>query len=334
MDQSTMKLTAELWSKTWPMTEPFVIARGVQTAQPTLQVQLSSPDGAEGRGEACGVPYAGETPQTMAEQIEAVREALGGGINRRELLDLLPPGGARCGLDSALWDLETKRGDCSDPFRACGLQPRPVISARTIGIRSLAAYEVTARSLEKYPLLKIKVNADDPVAAVEAVHRGAPQARLIVDANQSWSVEMLKKVAPRLMSLGVVLLEQPIAVGSETGLDGYRSPVPLCADELINDVRDLAHARGRFQLINIKLDKCGGLTAGMALADAALAAGFKLMVGCMAGSSLSMAPAMVLAQRCEFADLDGPMLQAEDCEHGLIYVNGVVREPHNPKLWG
>jgi L-Ala-D/L-Glu epimerase len=328
-----MTLTVEVWTKTWPMVEPLVIARGSQTEQPTLQVRLQSAEGAAGRGEACGVSYAGETPQTMTEQIESVMNELARGINRHELLDLLPPGGARFALDSALWDLEAKKSGAS-PFTVCKLRPRPVTSARTIGIRSLADYETTARSLSAYPLLKIKVDAEKPVAAVEAVHRGAPRARLIVDANQSWSVEQLKDVAPRLQRSGVVLIEQPIEVGGESRLAGFQSPIALCADELINDARDLAHARGRFQLINIKLDKCGGLTAGMALADAALAAGFKLMVGCMAGSSLSMAPAMVLAQRCDFADLDGPMLQAEDCEHGLAYRDGVVQEPHSRKLWG
>ena len=316
------------------MIEPFVIARGTQTEQPTLQVRLTAEDGAVGRGEGCGVPYAGETPQTMSAQVHSVASVLERGVSRTRLMDLVPPGGARCMLDAALWDLETKRGGAADPFTACSLQPRPVTSARTIGIRALAAYEATARSLSKYPLLKIKVNAEDPIAAVDAVHRGAPQARFIVDANQSWSIALLKEVAPRLKQLGAVLLEQPIAVGDEPGLDGYEPVVPLCADELINDVGDLARARGRFQLINIKLDKCGGLTAGMALADAAVAAGFRLMVGCMAGSSLSMAPAMVLAQRCDFADLDGPLLQAEDCEHGFVYENGVVRKPHNPRLWG
>lgn len=328
-----MALKTELWTRTWPMSEPFVIARGAQIEQPTLQVRLTADDGAAGRGEGCGVPYAGETPETMRAQIQSVAGVLQSGISRRQLLDLLPPGGARCMLDSALWDLEAKRGG-ADPFTGCGLQPRSVTSARTIGIRSLAAYEATAYSLRRYPILKIKVNAQDPVAAVEAAHRGAPQARLIVDANQSWSIALLKEVAPRLQQLGAVLLEQPIAVGDEPGLEGYESPVPLCADELISDVDDLARAQGRFQLINIKLDKCGGLTAGVALADAAVAAVFRLMVGCMAGSSLSMAPAMVLAQRCDFADLDGPLLQAEDCEHGFVYENGVVREPHNSRLWG
>jgi len=328
-----MALKIELWTKTWPMSEPFVIARGTQTEQPTLQVRLTAEDGVAGRGEGCGVPYAGEDPQTMSAQIHSVAGVLEKGISREQLINILPPGGARCMMDSALWDLEAKRGG-ADPFTASALQPRPVTSARTIGIRSLKAYEATAHALRDYPLLKIKVNADDPIAAVEAVRRGAPRARFIVDANQSLSVALLKEVTPRLKQLGVVLLEQPIAVGDESGLDGYESPVPLCADELINDVSDLPRARGRFQLINIKLDKCGGLTAGMALADVAVAAGFRLMVGCMAGSSLSMAPAMVLAQRCDFADLDGPLLQAEDCEQGFVYRNGVVREPHNSKLWG
>ncbi len=328
-----MTLHLERWEKVWPMAEPFAIARGIQVDQPTLQVRLIDHNRVVGRGEACGVSYVGETTQLMTDQIESVKEAIAGGITRRGLLNLLPPGGARCALDAALWDLEAKRDGLS-PFTANYLAPEPVISARTIGIRSVAGYERAARALQNYPLLKIKVSAEDPAAAVVAAHRGAPRARLIVDANQSWTIALLKELAPTMRQLGVILLEQPIPVGSEADLDGYVSPVPLCADELINGIADLARARGRFQVINIKLDKCGGLTAGINLADVAIAAGFKLMVGCMAGSSLSMAPAMVLAQRCAYVDLDGPLLQSEDCEHGFVYEDGVVQQPHNTQLWG
>jgi L-Ala-D/L-Glu epimerase len=254
-------------------------------------------------------------------------------MTREDLLGLLPPGGARFAVDSALWDLEAKRGG-PDPFSACGLSPEPVTSAYTIGIRSLDGYRDTAGRFAGYAVLKVKVDGSDPLAAVKSVRAGAPASRLIVDPNQSWSVDQLKALAPGLANLGVALLEQPIPAGAEPALDGWTSPVLLCADELVHEIADLDRARGRFHAVNIKLDKTGGLTAALALADAAEAEGFRLMVGCMAGSSLSMAPAMVLAQRCDFVDLDGPLLQSEDTQPGLRYEQGRVERPYVPELWG
>jgi L-alanine-DL-glutamate epimerase-like enolase superfamily enzyme len=269
----------------------------------------------------------------MMAQLDAIRDRIEHGVTRSELPDLLPAGGARCALDAALWDLEARRRGCTVADLA-GLPPlQAVTTAYTIGIRSLASYEATARRYAAYPLLKIKVDGTDPVAVVAAVRRGAPTARLIIDANQSWSVGALKVHAAALAGEGVVLLEQPVPVGAEAGLDGYRCPIPMAADELINGVEDLARARGRFDVINIKLDKTGGLTWALELAAAARAQGFGLMVGCMAGSSLSMAPALVLAQQCAFVDLDGPLLQSEDWPDGLHYDNGVVSPP-DPAFWG
>lgn len=328
-----MKLKLETQAKSWPMREPFAISRGVQTEQPTLHVHLTDETGLRGRGEACGVSYHDETPETMVAQIEAVRVRIEAGLTRQELLSVLPAGGARFAVDSALWDLEAKRSGRS-AFDLAGVPANPVSVDFTIGIRDIASYEATARRYANFAVLKIKVDHHDPLAALRAVRRGAPDPRLIVDPNQSWSVDLLKSLGAELQALGVALLEQPIPIGDEAGLDGYTPPVPLCADELIDDVDDLQRAIGRFQFVNIKLDKSGGLTAALALADRAEALGFGLMVGCMAGSSLAMAPAMVLAQRCAFADLDGPLLQAEDIEHGLVYENGVVARPHDPRLWG
>lgn len=322
-----------MWEKAWPMRETLAIARGRQDDQPTLQVRLTREDGVEGRGEACGIPYEGETPLSMMDEINAVLPRIQTGVDRLALLDLFGFGGARMALDSALWDMEAKAGGLS-PFAAYGLKPLPVVSAYTIGMRSLAAYEDTAASLRGYPVFKVKVSRERPLEAVAAVRRGAPNADLIVDANQSWTIDELKKYAGPLAEAGVRLLEQPIAVGAEAGLDGWASPVPLCADELVRTEADLDKAQGRFAFINIKLDKAGGLTSGMRLADAAEGRGFKLMVGCMAGSSLSMAPAMVLAQRCAFVDLDGPMLQSEDVPEALVYENGRVHSPYKPELWG
>jgi L-alanine-DL-glutamate epimerase-like enolase superfamily enzyme len=328
-----MTLTLAIETRAWPMREPFAIARGVQTDQPTINVTLTDDQGRMGRGEGCGVDYDGETPETMTAELEALRPQIEGGVTREDLLTLLPAGGARCALDAALWDLEARQTGVSAFARAGVDAPHTVSTTYTIGIRTLADYEATARRYAKYRMLKIKVDGDDPVAAIEAVRRGAPDPQLIVDANQSWTVEALKSHAERLSRMGVVLLEQPIKVGAEAGLDGYRCPIPMAADELINDRSDLDKARGRFDVINIKLDKTGGLTEALRLADAARAAGFDLMVGCMAGSSLSMAPAMVLAQQCRFVDLDGPLLQSEDFPGGLTYVDGEVSPPER-SFWG
>lgn len=317
----------------WPLREPFAISRGVQTQVAAIVVTLLDEEGRRGRGEACGVPYAGETPETMTAQIEAVRSVIEAGVDRQALLDILPAGGARCALDAALWDLEAKRSGRSAFLNAGIVTVRSLETAYTIGIRTIAEYETAAAARANHALLKIKVDAKDPIAAVAAARRGAPNAAFIVDPNQSWSLDALNGFAPRLAELGVVLLEQPIKVGHEEGLDGYVCPVRLCADELINDPSDLAKAKGRFDVINIKLDKTGGLTAALQLAAAARSEGFDLMVGCMAGSSLSMAPAFVLGQQCRFVDLDGPLLQSTDWPHGIAYQDGVAAPPSRA-LWG
>jgi L-alanine-DL-glutamate epimerase-like enolase superfamily enzyme len=328
-----MRLDLAVETRVWPLNEPFTISRGTTTQFDGVIVTLKDDAGRRGRGEGCGVPYAGETPRTMTSQIEAVRVGIEGGLTRDGLLDLLPAGGARCAIDAALWDLEAKQLGRS-AFDLAGIAgPGAVNTAFTIGIRPIPDYEAAAAARSAHALLKIKVDEQDPLAAVAAARRGAPNSAFIVDPNQAWSIETLKHMAPRMAELGVVLLEQPIRVGDEAGLDGYRCPARLCADELIHQTSDLEKAKGRFDVINIKLDKTGGLTAALVLAKAAKAAGFDLMVGCMGGSSLSMAPAMVLAQQCAFVDLDGPLLQSEDCPGGLSYRNGVVQPP-SPAFWG
>ena len=328
-----MSMKMQIVARSWPMHEPFAISRGVQTDQPTLMVTLTDTEGRRGRGEGCGVDYAGESLETMTAQLEAARARIEAGLTREALLDVLPHGGARHAVDAALWDLEAKQTGVSAFERAGVAHPRTVTTAYTIGIRTLEDYEATARRYARYKLLKIKVNAADPVACIEAVRRGASDPALIVDANQAWSIEDLKRHAERLAPMGVALLEQPIPVGAEAGLDGYRCPILMAADELINDVEDLQKARGRFDVINIKLDKTGGLTEALKLAKAARDMGFELMVGCMAGSSLSMAPGTVLAQQCRFVDLDGPLLQSEDWPDGLTYVDGEVSPPSRA-FWG
>ncbi|MGA0602637.1 enolase C-terminal domain-like protein [Caulobacter sp. KR2-114] len=320
-------------TRRWAMAEPFAISRETKTETESLVVTLTDAAGRRGRGEGYGVTYAGETLAGMAAQIEAAWPAIAAGADREALLEQLPPGGARCALDAALWDLEAKQTGRSVFDLAGVAAPGPVDSAYTIGIRPPEAYEAAARRRAGFKVLKIKVDAADPLAAIAAARRGAPDPAFIVDPNQAWSVETLKALAPRLAGLGVVLLEQPIPVGHEADLDGYACPVRLCADELINHAADLPRARGRFDVVNIKLDKAGGLTGALRLAKAARAEGFGLMVGCMGGSSLAMAPALVLAQQCDFVDLDGPLLLAHDWPDGLTYRDGRVA-PADPAFWG
>ncbi|AXQ31468.1 dipeptide epimerase [Solimonas sp. K1W22B-7] len=316
----------------WRLKEPFVIARGTRTVASSIVVELQA-GGHVGRGEGAGVAYRGETPESMTVQIERVRQAVESGATRRELLELLPPGGARNAVDAALWDLQAKQTGVRAWTRAGVPGGGPVQSVVTLGIRMPEAFEAAARRLADHPWLKVKVDRRDPVAAVAAVRRGAPRARLIVDANQSWDAEDLARFAPALLEYGVALLEQPLAAGHDEGLSKDRRPIPLCADESVNTIEDLPRLAGRYDFINIKLDKAGGLTAALELAAAAQRSGLRLMSGCMVGASLAMAPAMVLGQLCEINDLDGAFLLAEDWPDGIVYERGSMRPPW-PAFWG
>lgn len=327
-----MKHELSIQTRVWPLREPFVIARRSQTACEVIVVQLVA-GGHVGRGEAVGVDYHGETIDSMRAQIEGVREAIERGIDRRQLLQILPAGGARNALDAALWDLEAKH-TATSVWQLAGIaRPRTVSTCVTIGIRSIAEYEARARALARYEWIKVKVSAERPLEAVAAVRRGAPAAHLVVDANQSWSVEALQEFAPALAQLRVDLLEQPVPENDDGMLAQLELPVPICADEPANTVEDLPRLIDRYDFVNIKLDKSGGLTAALDFAQAARAAGMRLMVGCMVGGSLAMAPGMVLAQLCEIADLDGPLLQAEDWPEGIEYRDGVMSLPSRA-LWG
>ena len=309
-----------------------MISRATEHWADVILVTLEE-HGAIGRGEAAGVEYHGETLDSISAQIEATRGAIATGIGRRELQTLLPPGGARNALDCALWDLEAKQSGRSVWQLANVAPKREIISAFTISIRSLAAYEQRARALAQYRWLKIKVGQEEPLAAVAAVRRGAPRARLVVDANQAWSVAQLERLAPELAKLNVDLLEQPVPIDQDAGLKDLDLPVPVCADEPANTLDDLPRLTDRYDFVNIKLDKCGGLTAALDFVAAARGAEMGLMVGCMIGSSLSMAPAMLVAQSCAVVDLDGPLLQAEDWPDGIEYVNGAMSLPRR-SLWG
>ncbi len=326
-----MKLTVQ--KKSWRLREPFVISRKSYTHSDVIIVELR--DGQfVGRGEAAGVDYHGETQDSMVAQVEAVRSQVEAGITRAELMKVLPIGGARNALDAALWDLEAKRtGRRAWDLAGVG-NTREVASAMTIGIRSIEGYEEMARKLAHYRWIKIKVSGDDPLACVEAVRRGAPNSRLVVDANQAWDVPTLYALGPELARLRVDLLEQPVKVGGDDDLELGRSPIPVCADEAIDTIDDLPRLKTRYEFVNIKLDKTGGLTAALELAHAAKAQGMRLMVGCMAAGSVAQAPGMVLAQLCEVVDLDGPLLQAEDWENPIQYDRTGVMSWPSPALWG
>lgn len=326
-----MKLTVQ--KKAWPLREPFVISRATYTKSDVIAVTLQDAQFV-GRGEAAGVDYHGETPDSMEAQIEAVRSKIEAGVTRAELLQLLPVGGARNALDAALWDLEAKRAGRRVWDLAGVGNAREIASAVTIGIRSIEAYEKTARELAHYHWLKIKVSGERPLECVQAVRRGAPNSRLIVDANQALDVQTVYALGPRLAELRVDLLEQPVPVNADDELVAGLSPIPICADEAIDTLADLERIKARYDFVNIKLDKTGGLTAALELAHAARDAGLRLMVGCMVTGSIGMAPGMVLAQICEVVDLDGPLLQAEDWPNPIQYDPAGVMAWPSPALWG
>lgn len=317
----------------WEMLEPFEIARETITHQPVLCLQLHDAQGRRGWAEAAGIDYAGETPDTMAAQIAAVRHRLHDGISHAELATLLPAGGARNALDCALWDLRAKQTGVP-AWRTAGLAPlQPRTTAFTIGLGDEATTRRKAREARDQPLLKLKVDERRHLDVVGWVRDEHPAARIVVDANQSWTRPLLQRLLPELARAGVELVEQPLPQGHDEQLDGLKPAVPLAADESCTDRPSLAALAGRYAFVNIKLDKCGGLTEALALADAAQALGLGLMVGNMCGSSLAMAPAFLLAQRCRYVDLDGPLLQRLDREHPMRCEHGVLQPPV-PQLWG
>ncbi len=326
-------ITCQMRAERWEMTEPFEISREIITHQPVLLVSLHDSQGHTGWAEAAGIDYEGETPDTMATQITGFLHHLHDGIDHHTLAKLLPAGGARNALDCALWDLRAKQSGVP-VWQTAGLAPlKPVTTAFTIGLGDEATTRRKAREARAYPLLKLKVDTQRHLDVVRMVHQEHPTARLVLDANQSWSLDLLKELLPQLANAGVEMVEQPLPKGTDAQLDGLQSPLPLAADESCTDRSSLAQLVGRYQYINIKLDKCGGLTEGLALADEATQRGLGLMVGNMCGTSLAMAPAFLLAQRCSYIDLDGPLLQKLDRATPLHYNQGVI-DPPSPALWG
>jgi L-alanine-DL-glutamate epimerase-like enolase superfamily enzyme len=324
------KISVQLES--WPSIIPFRISSNVWEDFPCVLCEVEQ-DGVIGRGEALGVYNKGETLESMAQQIRDVSDAIAGGADRQDLLQLLPPGGARFAVDSALWDLEAQFSGIS-AWQTAGLKADPVETVFTIGLEDtpeqMAAKASAATDLS---LFKVKLGNDRPVERIAAIRAARPDSRLVVDANQGWNFAELQEFGPALHELGVLMIEQPLPRGQDHELEGYVSAAPLCADESFEHIGELEDANSRYQMVNIKLDKCGGLTHGLELAAAAKAKGLGLMIGCMGGTSLSMAPSHVLAQLCEFVDIDGPLLIKKDREGGLIYERGMVSLPPE-HFWG
>jgi L-alanine-DL-glutamate epimerase-like enolase superfamily enzyme len=327
-----MAIRLSVHQEDWIPKVPFRISNAVWESFPGIVVELR--DGEHvGRGEAEGVYYRDETPTTMISQVEEIAETIEAGANRAELLDLLPPGGARHAVDAALWDLEAKRKG-RRVWELAGLELKEIVTVLTIGLEDTPeAMAEKAGAARQQPVLKVKLGADRPVERIEAIRAVRPEATLVIDANQGWTFEQLREVAPRLEALNVTMIEQPLPRGEDDALEDYDPPLPLCGDESCLHGGELEVAARRYQMINIKLDKSGGLTHGLEIARAARERGLGLMVGCMGGTSLAMAPAFVVGLLCDFHDLDGPLLLKHDRPFGLTYRKGVV-EPPAARLWG
>ncbi len=321
----------EIKTESWPFKQPFRISGYTFTAGEVVTVTLA--DGSfVGRGEASGVYYHSETPASLTTQIEALRSRIENGIDREMLRELLPPGGARCAIDCALWDIEAKQSGAPVWKMADVLRPVPLRTTFTVGAGTPNEMAAAARSYESAQAVKLKLTVDDPGACIRAVRAARPDVWIGVDANQGFTRSSLEKLLPALVDAQIALVEQPLPVGADVELEGLNSPIPIAADESVQGLSDVRALVGRYDVVNIKLDKSGGLTEGLAMAREARRLGLKVMVGCMAGTSLSMAPAFVLAQLCDFVDLDGPTFLASDRVHPAIYTDGKIwcRE----LLWG
>ncbi|MCH9823770.1 MAG: dipeptide epimerase [Alphaproteobacteria bacterium] len=321
-----MKITVT--PESFKLAQVFTISRGSRTEAKVLTVRLQDGEN-HGWGEC--VPYAryDETLESVTAEINGLPDR----FDRAELYELLPAGAARNAVDCALWDLEAKRAG-KRVWELAGLPaPGPEVTAYTLSLDTPEAMQAQAAQNAFRPLLKIKLGTPDDMPRLEAVRRGAPEASIIVDANEGWSAEVYADLAPHLVRLGVALVEQPLPAAEDHALIGMDRPVPVCADESCHDRASLQHLAGKYDVVNIKLDKTGGLTEALALRAAARAAGFDVMVGCMVGSSLAMAPAVLVAQGALVTDLDGPLLLAEDRETPLTFDAAGVHPPA-AALWG
>lgn len=310
----------------------FRIARGAATEIAVVVVEIRD-GGAVGRGECRPYPRYGESPASIIAVIEAIRPALAAGLEREEMLSRLPPGAARNAIDCALWDLAAKRSG-QPVWRLAGLAPpEPLTTAYTLSVDAPDQLAETAAAEAWRPLLKLKLAGAGDLERMAAVRAHAPDSRLIVDANEAWSRADYESLVPELARLGVELIEQPFPSGHDACLAELQRPVPVCADESCHASDSLADLAGRYDVVNLKLDKTGGLTEALRMKALAEAQGFRVMAGCMVGTSLAMAPAVLLAQGAGYVDLDGPLLLAQDRVPGLRYEGSRIHPPDGA-VWG
>lgn len=312
----------------FPLAKAFTISRGSKTEAVVVRVEIEQ-DGFVGQGEC--VPYAryGETVESVIAEIKKLPVP----ISRKAIQSSMHAGAARNAVDCALWDLEARLSG-KPVWQLAGLNsPKPEITAYTLSLDTPENMLAEAKKNASRPLLKIKLGGEGDIARIEAVREGAPNSRIIVDANEGWTAELYQEIAPVLVKLGVEMVEQPFPAGDDDALLKLERVLPVCADESCHDRSSLDDLQGKYDMINIKLDKTGGLTEALALRDLAKEKGYQIMVGCMVGSSLAMAPAVLVAQDAEVTDLDGPLLLAEDRANGLTYDTSHVHPPQS-KLWG
>ena len=316
----------------WPIAGAFTISRGAKTEAVTVVAEIRQ-GGHTGRGECVPYPRFNETPEATLAALQAMQEPLSKGLDRTALQTAMPPGAARNALDCALWDLEAK----SRKQRVWTLlgrpAPRPCTTALTISLGTPKAMAAATRKVADRPLLKIKLGGKGDRERISAVRKAAPESELIVDANEAWTSDNLERNLHTCAEHGVTLVEQPLPAGMDEALARIKRPVVVCADESAHDRASLKGLRERYDAVNIKLDKSGGLTEAIAMADAAHALGFEIMIGCMVATSLAMAPAMLIAPQARFVDLDGPLLLKHDRDDGLRYEGSLVYPPE-AALWG
>ncbi|MCJ8140531.1 N-acetyl-D-Glu racemase DgcA [Falsirhodobacter halotolerans] len=318
----------DVLAQTFKLAQVFTISRGSRTETKVIAVKITR-GGLVGWGECLPYPRYDETQDSVAAQIATLPDS----VTRAELQTLLPAGAARNAVDCALWDLEAKAAG-KRVWELAGLPaPQPLTTAYTLSLDTPENMRAAAAKNAHRPLLKIKLGTPDDMPRLEAVRAGAPDTRIIVDANEGWTADVYTELAPHLVRMGVALVEQPLPASDDGMLAEIARPLPVCADESCHDRASLPHLKGKYDVINIKLDKTGGLTEGLALRDAARAEGYDVMVGCMVGTSLAMAPAVLVAQGASVVDLDGPLLLAEDRDTPLVYDQAGVH-PSDAKLWG
>jgi len=327
-----MTTTVSIERVSIPLHEPLVITGHSFSHLTTVWVTLER-DGAVGRGEGTGSYYLGEDQDSIVGAIESVAPALRADVSRDELHDLLPPGGARNAVDCALWDLECKLAGESI-WQRLDLIPHELTTVATIGVGTAEEMAAHATRWSSYPHLKIKLSGEAPLEKLRAIRDARPDARVVVDANQGWTFAQLQESLPEMVELYIAMVEQPLPRGADDELRGFASPIPLGADESCLSMAEFDDAAEKYDVINIKLDKCGGLTEALLMVEAAQKVGKRLMVGNMTGSSLSMAPSFVVGQSCEFVDIDGPLLLQHDIDHGLHYTPEGRVSPPTPELWG